>query len=105
MHRESGLVTVEAMLEHSKTKHRRWANCLGTTLGYAALPLAEMVRSYWAAANFKQVSWDEGGYHVTAVDYQVVRVSMLGMTSAQLELLQRVMESLSLIHISEPTRR
>ena len=95
VHRESGLVTVEAMLEHSKTKHRRWANCLGTTVGYAALPLASMVREYWTEAGFKVVSWDEGGYHVTSVDYMVVRVSLLGMTTAQLDLLQRELASSS----------
>ena len=34
-----GLVTIEGMLEHSKTKFKRYVNCLGTTRGKAALRL------------------------------------------------------------------
>ena len=67
---ETGLVTVEAMLEHSKTKHRRWSTSLGTTLGQAALPVAQTVRDYWQVAGLTTVAWVEGGFRVETVDYQ-----------------------------------
>jgi len=78
---DDGLVTVEAVLEHSKTKFKRFANCLGTTLGKAALPFQATVREYWREVGFKTVSWIEGGYEVTGVDYYVIRISFLGMTA------------------------
>ena len=58
---------MEAMIEHSKTKHRRWANCLGRTLGHAELPLAELLLDYWRTAGMKVVggsTWVEGGYEI-----------------------------------------
>jgi len=84
---DSNLVTIEAMLEHSKTKFKRYANCLGTTLGKAALPFEITLRQYWKDAGFKIVSWVEGGFEFTGVDYQVVRVSFLGMPPAKFEAL------------------
>ena len=50
---DSGLVTVEGMLEHSKTHFKRWVTCLGTTLGTAALPLADLLTDYWKEAGMK----------------------------------------------------
>ena len=55
---DTGLVTVE--LEHSKTKHKRWSDCLGTTLGTAKLPLAQVLRDYWAESRMKVVTCVEG---------------------------------------------
>ena len=91
----TGLVTVEGMLEHSKTKHKRWLNCLGVTAGFAELPLAQLTRDYWQEAGLKVVggsSWVEGGYEITGVDYTVVRVSLLGMTKERLAVLRKVLE-------------
>jgi hypothetical protein len=88
----TGLVTIELKLEHSKTKHKRWSNCLGTTLGSAALPLEKLLREYWEAAGMKVVELPtEGGYEITTVDYMVVRVSMLGMQQSRLEALERLL--------------
>ena len=89
---ETNLETVEGMIEHSKTKFKRWVSCLGTTVGHAQLPLASLVRSYWQEAGFRVVSWTEGGFEITSVDYRVVRVSMLGMKPAQLDQLQKALE-------------
>ena len=86
---DSGLVTIEGFLEHSKTKFKRYVNCLGTTLGTAKLPAEAAVRSYWKQAGFKVVQWTEGGYEVTSVDYRVARVSFLGMADSDFERLMR----------------
>ena len=72
---QSGLETVELMLEHSKTKHKRWSNCLGKTLGTGQLPLANILREYWKQAGMSEVSWVEGGFEVTSVDYYTFCVS------------------------------
>ena len=92
-HIDTGLVTVELMLEHSKTKHKRWSNCLGTTLGAAQLPLAKLLREYWAECKWEALTWVEGGYEVTSVDYYVARVSMLGMTPKQLDAVEALLKS------------
>ena len=77
---DTGLVTVEGKLEHSKTKFQRFVNCLGTTLGTAKLPFEQTLRRYWKEAGMRVVSLPaHGGYEVTTVDYYVVRVSFLGM--------------------------
>ena len=88
---DTGLVTVEAMLEHSKTKFRRWSTSLGTTLGMAAMPVAQTVRDYWQIAKLKTVSWTEGGFLVETVDYRVVRISMLGMSKSEHDRLFKVL--------------
>jgi hypothetical protein len=91
---------VEVRLEHSKTKFRRWANCLGTTLGTAALPLARLLRDYWREANMRVVELPvEGGYEVTTVDYMVARVSLLGMTKEKLEGLGRLLSRSSIASV------
>jgi hypothetical protein len=89
---EDGLETVEGMLEHSKTKHKRWVSCLGTTLGFAELPLAKLVRDYWREAGHRPTSYEEGGYRIYAIDYSVVRVSLLGMKKEQLLQLSDVLK-------------
>ena len=38
-----------------------------------------ILREYWKQAGMSEVSWVEGGFEVTSVDYYVLRVSMLGM--------------------------
>lgn len=93
-----GLVTIESMLEHSKTKFKRFVNCLGTTQGKAALPFERSLRRYWREAGMKVVSWDEGGYHITTVDYYVLRVSFLGMKP---EHFNRLIELLKVSSVSE----
>ena len=96
---DSGLVTVEAMLEHSKTKFRRWSTSLGTTLGMAAMPVAQAVRDYWRVAKLKTVSWTEGGFLVETVDYRVVRLSMLGMSQTEYDRLFTVLAVSSLASV------
>ena len=88
-----GLVTIEGMIEHSKTKFKRFANCLGTTLGKAALPFESSLRAYWKESGMKTVSWKEGGYLLTTVDYQVLRVSFLGMKQDKFDLLLKLCET------------
>ena len=54
--------TVEAFLEHSKTKHSRYVNAVGLSKGPARVRLADFLRAYWKAAGMKVVSRLEAGY-------------------------------------------
>ena len=88
---DSGLVTIEGMLDHSKTGFKRYVNCLGTTLGTAVLPFEKCLREYWRLAGLRVVSWTEGGYEVTSVDYSVIRVSFLGLSADRFAALLRLL--------------
>ena len=94
-----GLVTIEGVLEHSKTKFKRYVNCLGKTLGKAAIPCEQSLREYWDAAGFKKVGWEEGGYRVTTVDYVVLRVSFLGMKQERFDLLLQLLEKSKVLDV------
>lgn len=76
----TGATSVEAMIEHSKTKFKRYVNAVGTSQGKGQVPLAAVLQDYWSAWGFSVSTWTEGGYEVTGVDYFVLRVSMLGLT-------------------------
>ena len=84
---EYGLPTgeeyVEAMLEHSKTKHQRYVTAVGLSKGAAQVPLARLVREYWALAGFDLIVRDEGGYRVTGPDYYVIRVSLTALADSR----------------------
>ena len=75
----TGEESVEGLVEHSKTKHRRWVNAVGLSEGEARVPLAQCLREYWEEGGFEVSTWDEGGYSVTGPDYSVVRVSLIGL--------------------------
>ena len=89
--------TLEAMLEHSKTKHKRWINCVGRSKGWARVEIAKYLRAYWRLAGLKLNVRKEGGYLVTGPDYFVVRLSLVALTGspagdvAKLELIQRIL--------------
>lgn len=89
----TGEESVEGLLEHSKTKHRRWVNAVGLSEGEGRVPLAQCIRDYWEVGGFETSSWEEGGYAVTGPDYSVVRVSLIALgttepdSRARLELL------------------
>jgi len=100
----SGLITVEGMLEHSKTKFKRWVTCLGTTVGFAQMPFADITRKYWREAGMKEITYSSGGFQVTTVDYMVVRVSMLGMTQQQLDLLGGVLAASQIASIRKAAK-
>ena len=91
--KSTGLETVEGMIEHSKTGYKRFANCLGTTLGECELPMAQIIREYWSAVGFRVRKWEEGGYDVEGPDYFVARVSLLGMPEAEFTRLGDVLRS------------
>ena len=76
---KTGEESVEAMLEHSKTKHKRWINAVGESQGEGRVPLAQCLREYWRAAGFTLRTRMEGGYEVTGPDYFVLRVSLMGL--------------------------
>ena len=77
---------VEARIEHSKTKFERFVTILGTTKGEVALPTACFVRDYWRESGVPmRPTIVEGGYRVERPDYQVVRVSLLGMSQQRVE--------------------
>ena len=95
-----GLVTIEGMWEHSKTKFKRYVNCLGTTRGKAALiPFEQTLRRYWREARLQVVSWDEGGYRVTTVDYVVLRVSFLGMKQERFDHLIKLLSVSNVVEV------
>ena len=75
-----GVQTCEAMLEHSKTHHRRWINAVGTSKGRARIQLTIYIRAYWQLTGLTIRTRKEGGYLVTGPDYDVVRVSLVALT-------------------------
>ena len=75
----TGAESVECLVEHSKTKFRRWVNAVATSEGEGRVPLAQCVRDYWREGGFEVSSWNEGGFAVTGPDYSVVRVSLVGL--------------------------
>ena len=77
-----GEETLEALLEHSKTKHKRWINCVGVSKGWARVAIAKYLRAYWKLAGFKLNMRKEGGYLVTGPDYYVVRLSLVALTNS-----------------------
>ena len=92
-----GVETCEAMLEHSKTRHKRWINAVGVSKGRARVQLARYIREYWRLTGFTIRTRKEGGYLVTGPDYDVVRVSLVALSStksgdrARIELLGEVL--------------
>ena len=82
--------TVEAFLEHSKTKHSRYVNAVGLSKGPARVRLADFLRAYWKAAGMKVVSRLEAGYMVTGPDYSVLRVSLVALSGSQEGDLERI---------------
>ena len=94
----AGEETVEAMLEHSKTKHLRWINAVGLSKGPARVALTKYIRAYWQQASFKIKTRKEGNYLITGPDYYVVRLSLVGLTNSRegdiqkVELVHRLMQ-------------
>jgi len=68
---------VEGMLEHSKTKHKRWVSAVGVSKGEARVPLAALLREYWRLAGFTIVHRDRAGFTEEGPDPSVVRVSLI----------------------------
>ena len=97
-HRETGEVSVEGLLEHSKTKRKRYINALGTSCGPAAVRLADHLREYWQSSGLRTHVRDEGLYSVEGPDYFVLRLSLMGLgdtdeeCSARLGLLERLLQ-------------
>ena len=79
----SGAVTLEGMLEHSKTLHKRWVNAVGVSKGRARVQLAKYVRAYWKLTGLTIRTRKEGGYLVTGPDYYVVRLSLVALTTSK----------------------
>eukprot|EP00966_Prymnesium_polylepis_P114668 2649875-Prymnesium_polylepis.2 len=48
----TGEELVEALVEHSKTKHRRWVTAVGLSEGEARVPLAQCLREYMYLASY-----------------------------------------------------
>lgn len=77
-------VVVEYKLEHSKTGFSRYLNLAGTTKT-SKLECARHLQEWWAVAGMKTKTTIRGGIKETRPDFWVVRVSLLGMTQADLE--------------------
>ena len=92
---ETGKVSVECLIEHSKTGFKRWVNAVGVSEGDAQVRLADYVRDYWREAGFAISKRVSAGYRVEGPNYYVLRVSLLGMEEADFERLVRVLEGSS----------
>ena len=103
----TGEESVEALIEHSKTKHRRWVTAVGLSEGEARVPLAQCVREYWEEGGFSVGTWHEGGYAVTGTDYSVVRVSLIGLGETDLRAKARLEQLFAVLarSKSEETRQ
>ena len=82
---DSGESFVEIIVDHSKTKFRRIVTTLSLTRGEAAVPVGKHLRDYWGACGWSTRTWTEGGYRVTCADYWVLRVSLLSLSTEQLD--------------------
>ena len=92
---ETGEESVELVLEHSKTKFKRYVGLVDVTLGKAGFPVVQYLRDYWSAWGFELLTETVGRYVVTSADYYVLRVSLLGLT------LERVEAMLAVLAISQ----
>lgn len=79
----NGAESVEVLLEHSKTKHKRWVNAVSVSEGAARVRLADHLRAYWRECGFTIATRLEGGYRVEGPDYSVLRVSLIGLVGAE----------------------
>ena len=96
-HVETGEESVEGLLEHSKTKRKRYVNAVGTSLGPAAVRLSDHLREFWRSVGFDLSTRVEGQYQVVGPDYFVVRLSLMGLgdsdaaVAARLDRLERLL--------------
>jgi hypothetical protein len=79
----TGAESVEGLLEHSKTKHKRWVNAVSVSEGATQVHLGDALRAYWAECGFTISTRLEGGYRVEGPDYFVLRVSLIGLTGTE----------------------
>ena len=84
---DTGAVSVEGRLEHSKTKRVRWFNLVGVT-ETSRVDVAHAFAAYWAEVGIATSTSIQGLYQVTRPDYWVVRVSLLGMLPRQVQALK-----------------
>ena len=80
--RETGLEVVEAQLEHSKTGFSRYLDMMGTTTT-TKIEVARHLREYWKEAKIPTRTTEQAGILVERPDFYVVRVSLLGVGSAE----------------------
>ena len=85
-----GEETMEVLLEHSKTKHKRYVNAVAVSKGKARVDLARYVREYWNLAGFRVHSRREAGFWVTGPDYFVLRLSLVALTKSREEDVERI---------------
>jgi len=87
-----GSVSVEGRLEHTKTKHVRWINMVGTT-EVSKVRVAGITADYWELAGIDTVTRREGSFVETRPDYWVVRVSLLGVPPGMLKKLEETLST------------
>ena len=95
---ETGRISLEGLLEHSKTNFLRYINAVGTSEGECKIELAAALRAYWREAGFA-LRGKEGegivsnGYLVEGPNYYVLRVSLIAVSEPEFARLGRVLES------------
>ena len=80
MHADLG-PTIEVWVPDSKTGPGRFVNFVGTSF-VSRVPSERFVRDIWRAYGLRTYTAIDGGFSVERADYGVARVSLLGMTEA-----------------------
>lgn len=89
---ESGLVVVEAKIEHSKTGFSRYLDVAGTTEG-SFIECANIMMEYWRNAGFELDRSSQAGIDVIRPNFWVVRASLLSVDSNQMAKLRHLLET------------
>ena len=90
VHRNTGEVSVEFKIEHSKTGFSRYVNMVGTTKT-SGVPVAAIVKELWGSMGLEMNTRTEGEYKILRPDYWVVRLSLLGIGATRLQLAKETM--------------
>ena len=88
--KDKGLETVNLFIEDSKVGYSRDITYMGTTRGPLAIKGAENLRKLWRDSGFEIDKYVEDGMSIEKPNYYVMRVSLLDMSSAQVERFKRL---------------
>ena len=88
---ESGVVCVEGMLEHSKTKFSRYLNMAGIT--ESGVNSAEIIKEYWRLSGMETITYVQAGVRITRPDFWVVRVSLAGLDDGKFNRLFEILKA------------
>jgi hypothetical protein len=91
----------ELRIGDSKTKHARSINFAAVS-EVSAMDNAKAIRDHWRDSNFPMCEPTiESGFKVERPDYEVVRISLLGMTSEQVTRLKKTLSTSACVEARE----